>query len=362
MASKNQNEQLTHAAIGQAAVIALVGLFIWFYTFPKYTELSASVQDTNALIRSYNTTESSGIPYNQLRDVINTSWGGKELLWIVQNYQKETEEAIKKVGNLSYLKWLDEMIGDTTDSQALAIDQAKLSSIIPTLSPINNGVDTDAISLKKFISFIEDNIIRQFGLESNTAIGIQNIKYGDGTVIPKTIGSFDSEISFTALNNDIWKMLAYVNTLGHTDILTNTGTATMSGAVPWLMSNPLVIVQGISLQKPLDMNKPNEKNTGQVTLRFYIRGSSEADIVFLTETIQHKQEKIKKSVDELVKRCMGSDACVKKNEVQNLAKKYTEFARSLNLSKKSWVEGIYVLWAALDTLNSIEKELATYNI
>jgi hypothetical protein len=68
--------------------------------------------------------------------------------------------------------------------------------------------------MRRYISFVENNILKQFGIESTAALGIQNIKYGKkGSSTPEVLGSFDTEITFTATNDGIAKMIDYVNTL-----------------------------------------------------------------------------------------------------------------------------------------------------
>jgi hypothetical protein len=47
--------------------------------------------------------------------------------------------------------------------------------------------------------------------------------------MPETIGSFDNEISFKASNQNIAKMIAYINDLGKPDILTDSGSSKIGG-------------------------------------------------------------------------------------------------------------------------------------
>jgi hypothetical protein len=124
--------------------------------------------------------------------------------------------------------------------------------------------------MRRYISFVEENILKQFDIESTAALGIQNIKYGKrGTSMPEVLGSFDTEIGFTSKNIGISKMIDYVNNLGHYEILLDTGSTSAESSA--IMSNPLAMIDSLSLQLPLDLSKPNEENTGRMTIRFYIR-------------------------------------------------------------------------------------------
>ena len=64
-------------------------------------------------------------------------------------------------------------------------------------------------------------------------------------------------------------MINYVNNLGHYEILVDTGST--STAPTTIMSNPLAMIDSLSLEDSLDLNKPNEENAGRMTIRFYIR-------------------------------------------------------------------------------------------
>ena len=48
-------------------------------------------------------------------------------------------------------------------------------------------------------------------------------------------------------------------------------------------------IESLSLQNLLDANNPNVRNTGRVTIRFYVRGSSKEDITFLKEAIKEQE-------------------------------------------------------------------------
>jgi hypothetical protein len=226
------------------------------------------------------------------------------------------------------MTWLDSAIGaSSSDKKKLAIKKARLNSILPTLNPISNNLMEETVSMRKYISFIEENILKQFGIESNAALGIQNIKYGKrGTIMPETLGSFDTEIAFVSTNLGISKMIEYVNTLGHYDLLLDTG-ATSTGPTG-IMSNPLAMIDSLSLQKTLDLSKPNDENTGRMVIRFYIRGSSITDIAYLTETIKSRKEALKKKIDAAILKCSTDITCSGKKNLDLLNRKYSEFLRA----------------------------------
>ena len=60
----------------------------------------------------------------------------------------------------------------------IEIKKARLNSILPTLSPLSNSITEDTVSLKKYISFVEENIIKKYNLDSVASLSLQNISYG----------------------------------------------------------------------------------------------------------------------------------------------------------------------------------------
>lgn len=358
MSTKNQREQLTHTAVWQITVIVLVLIVSWIYVIPRYQTLSETIAATNDIIEKFTSTTNDGIPYTELSILLKNSKWKEELLGIIQSAPKETQSVIKKIGSDPYLTWLGGAISaSTVDKDRLALKKARLNSILPTLNPVSNNVTEETVSMRRYIAFVENNILRQFGIESTAALGIQNIKYGKkGTDMPEVLGSFDTEITFTATNDGITKMIGYINTLGRPDILLDTGSTSTWGT-PDIMSNPLAMINALSLQTTLDPTKPTEENGGRMVLRFYIRWSSLTDIAFLSGNIKARKEALKKKIEINIAACAGELTCPRKKDLDAFSRKYTEFDRAVNQNKpKLGTEMIYALSSQLDSINALEKE------
>ncbi len=175
--------------------------------------------------------------------------------------------------------------------------------------------------------------------------------------MPEVLGSFDTEISFTATNAGIANMIGYINRLGHPEILLDTGS-TSTGGTPAIMSNPLAMIDGLSLQTTLDPTKPDDENSGRMVLRFYIRGSSNTDIAFFTETLKKRKETLKKQIDTSILSCSTEVICTNKKNLDVFFRKYNEFTRATSKNTvKQGTEMIYALSAELDSVYALEKEL-----
>lgn len=153
-------------------------------------------------------------------------------------------------------------------------------------------------------------------------------------------------------------MIDYLNNLGHPEILSDTGTTTPVN-LPEIMSNPIVVVDALSLRTMLDPAKPTEENGGRITLRFYVRGSSATDMDYLAGTLASHIAKLKTRIDMNLKECSADITCTKLKDLQKISYKYNEFIRGTQTENLSTgVEKMYRLSAKLNSINSIEKELS----
>lgn len=358
MSTRNQREQLIHSATGQISIIIGVLICSWLYTIPLYKSLSEGVVNTNAAINTYLTTSKDWIKNAELVKKLKENKWKEELIEVIEAAPGATEEAIKKVWWGAYLTWLDEnIISSAEEKSKLTLKKARLNSILPTLSPISNNLVEETINMRKYISFIETNILKEFWLDSNAALGIQNITYGKkGGDTPEEVGSFNAELTFKATNAGISKMIDYINTLGDPKILTETGNTIEE--TPGVMSNPLAMIDTLSLNETLDMNNPNAENGGRVVIKFYIRGSSPSDITYLAETIKKRKEDLGKKITTTATKCAAENTCSRKKEYQVLTRKFEEFSRAIKVVKPTqWIEWIYVLSNQLDSIIALENEL-----
>lgn len=159
--------------------MAMIILSTWMYVLPDYQVLSRSITDANTAISKFNETTKDGISYPELSTILAATKGKEELLAIIQSAPKETQNVILKTGSEPYMSWLVNAIGaSTSDKKKLAIKKERLNSILPTLNPISNNLAEETVSMRKYIGFVEENILKQFGIDSTAPLGIQNIKYG----------------------------------------------------------------------------------------------------------------------------------------------------------------------------------------
>lgn len=139
------------------------------------------------------------------------------------------------------------------------------------MSPLSGNIEEDNITLKQYVRFIENSILKRFEFDTNLVIGMQGITFGTKNgELPENLGTFEFRLDFKGKNADIIRFIKYINTAGEPSILSSTGILTKE-QIPAVMSNPLITMESFSLQEKLDSDNPSKENSGRATLKFYIR-------------------------------------------------------------------------------------------
>ncbi len=365
MLTNSQREHLVYTAIGQLVTLCVIGIWTYTYVVPGLNAIDDNITAANTSIEKYHKTEMDGLVFEDIVRLIGSKTEYAELLKIMNSDVAETNTILKKdssVGDKSYLEWLKKSIWESTEEkEAISQYKIKLNSILPTLSPVSWNIEEDNITLKKYIRFIETQIVKKFNLDSNLVLWIQWISLWDdvwGT--PSNIGTFDLQIGFKAKNRDIANFIQFINNTGNPDLLTNSGVLAKED-LPVVMSNPLITLMGFWLQDQLNEDDPNGENSGRVTLRFYVRGVSKDDVTYLRENIKMREDELGTSLKNSIDECKSQwPLCIEiKKQLDTFSKKYSEY-KSWTSDKKpnTWdeVNQIYTLAQQASVLKSLEQE------
>lgn len=85
---------------------------------------------------------------------------------------------LKKTTKDPYLTWLTNALNSSDEDRAILRDiRARINSIIPTLSPVSGNIDENSATLRDYIVFVEQKILKTFSLKSLSPIGIESVKY-----------------------------------------------------------------------------------------------------------------------------------------------------------------------------------------
>lgn len=358
MISTSQKEHLTYSLILQCAILAGVGILAWTYIIPWIKDINASEAAAQASIVNYNAVKKNGLTFDDLgKKLSDTKWK-EELLKIIRAAPDDTRTVITKSiwSDADYIQWLNNsMLNSDEDKKKLTQAKQKINSILPTLSPISSSVNEEYITLKEYIRFIEGKFLATYDIKSNIVLGIQGINYpteGKAT----SVGTFDLRLDFRATNKNIQNLITYVNNSGNPEILSFSWVLT-DDKVPKILSNPLMTIEALSLENTLDTTRPDAINNGRVTVRFYVRGSSVEDILFLKGAISTRLNTLNTDIQKAIDECSKqSGLCSNNKKLDEIQEKYMEFVRSLNSSNWTTTDDISILGQTATSLQSLDNE------
>lgn len=152
-------------------------------------------------------------------------------------------------------------------------------------------------------------------------------------------------------------MLNYIQSLGEPSVFNESGLLPNS---PKVMSNPLVTIESLTLDKIIAMDSPNAMNTGHLKLKFYVRGSSSSDKDFLLESFNKRRDELGEKIATAIKNCEMNATCVQGEEFKKIQKKFNQFTSSFSDSianpNRNNVEAVYMIGQQIQSLKSISDE------
>lgn len=375
MISTSQKEHLTYSLILQIAILVGIWIVVWNYIIPGFTKISKDHEKVITTIEKYNTVKTSWLTFEELwAELAKLKWK-EELLKIIDAAKTEARNVIVKTDGWDYLEWLERTINESSiDKNNLRAVKMLINSILPTLSPSSSNIDEEYMTLKSYIQFIEKKFLEKYKINSNIVLWVQWISYW-ADPLAKNVWNFELRLDFQATNNDIQDLITFINESWNPSYLTwnqltilpedtdNTIRAKVlkllktedSNSV--LLTNPLMTIEALSLENTLDANNPDLINNWRITIRFYVRGSSQEDIVFLRESIVTRKDELSKKIKDVIKECDAQELlCAELTKLKSFEKKYNEFLRSLVWA--NWIESgdILVLSQTSTSLRALDDE------
>lgn len=366
MISTSQKEHLTYTLIGQSLTLTAVVLIIWQYIIPGFAQIDRSLEKAVKEISSYNEARDKWYDYGRLTAILTEMWNKDELIKIIQATPDETKKALQKEWRGEYLSWIKNAINASEeDKKKLAQSKKKINSILPTLSPISANIDEENITLKQYIKFIEWRLFKDFNLDTNMSLGIQALNYGGMSAgIPSSIGTFDLRLDFKAPNEDVKRLIDFINTSGNPKILSQSWLLT-EDQIPEMMSNPLITMESFSLQDTLDLNNPAKINAWRMGIRFYLRGGSKDDVTYLKDSLRTRKEELSRKVESTINECQKNEMlCSQLPRLKKFQGKYREFIRGIAEESNTsgiGINDIYSISQEVISLRNLESEFESFN-
>lgn len=366
-------EQLTYKAILQITFILIAVLLTIFYTQPKLAEVNDKVAQANITLENYKKLNENGIEFNVLKNKIKTvGWYESLIALIDENIEEannqpkdisedkkmpEVKNIIKKEGNDPYLTWLTSVSNSTTEEkEKIKIEKSKINTILPTLSPITDSTNEESVTLRNYIAYVEQNILKKYNILSFSPLGITGINYNENQKDSKNpIGNFQLELNFNTSSDNVAKLIEYIKTSGKPDILDKNYNWTIAG----IMSNPLITIDSLSVNDTFEKNSTKDI-TGKMTFSFYIRGSHTSDQLYIFESLIRKQNEFEAEIKKSIESCKTSGTCSNIEKLENISKKFDELNRSFKTiyeaKKGNTLEAMYLLTQQIQSLKLIESE------
>jgi hypothetical protein len=386
MISTSQREHLTYSLILQLAILAWLAIVTWTYILPWIKEINANEVATINTVEQFKKIKESWLTLEELWLELWNTQGKEELLKIIRASPDEARTVITKSGQGDYIDWLYQAIWESSkDRNDLKAVKMLINSILPTMSPTSSAIDEEYMTLKSYITFIEKKFLNEFNISSNIVLWVQGISYGADTWA-KNVWSFELRLDFSASNDNIQRLITYVNRSWNPELLSWTGiniwpddtdktirtkittylkaASKNSSKTNWentddsvLLANPLMTIESLSLENVLDARKPDDINNWRVTIRFYVRGSSQEDITFLQSYLSTRKENLNKEITSAITECKAQDLlCANLSKLEAFEKKYNEFSRSLGGTKWLQSTDIAILWQASVSLRALDEE------
>ncbi len=354
-------EQLKYTVGLQVGLTVLAVIFTMLYTLPKMEATSLQIEAANQAITAHDEILNNGISYDALPSVIANMENTVELSELVtKNGEKIIPFLVKTDPSKTYSDWLTDVMNTSEDDRIRIMDaQSKINSIIPTLSPLSRNQTIKSVTLRDYVTFVEKILLSNNGITSFSPIGISGVTYQEteegGLAHP--VGVFTTDIELETNNANIIKLLNLVSSLGDPSVLSEKD---ISSNPPAIMSNPLVTIESLNLEKVPDSDNPSIKNTGNIVLNFYVRGSSSTDRDYLIEAFNKRKNALAREIGVKIEECKANSSCVSLDALQNVQKKFLQFddslAKILQEQSENTIEVTYIIAQQISLLQSLRSE------
>ncbi len=170
--------------VAHVVILGAVLAVVMMGVFPRYEEFQPMIDEANALNADIERLTSDGLDGNAFVGIATSSLGVPRDSAVFRDMTK-LREAIKKPANVpdAYLTWLSDEV-QLSEKRNLEIQHNReiLSSILPRFISANkdiiNTVESEnSLTLENFIRYLESRILKQFDLESGSAIGLADIEF-----------------------------------------------------------------------------------------------------------------------------------------------------------------------------------------
>lgn len=191
---KKKKDRLIKGIVLNTLVLVGCIIYVIMVIWPKYTDINATIDKTNAISAHMSSLEKNGVDKDSFADLLKRLGKTQEVPENTFADSAKLNTVLAKPATVTkdYLSWLlDESAKLSTLDKEIQQNDQILGNIIPVfLSPSLTSSDTEIdnrITLASFISYVEKDILGKYTLTSYAPLGIANITFPDKTDTPINI-------------------------------------------------------------------------------------------------------------------------------------------------------------------------------
>lgn len=313
---KKRKEQLTRSMVLNGFVVTVCLVLGMTFILPQYEEIELQVNQANALITSINTHKNDGMTVGEFTTAL-ASAGKAAKNPIFADKEKVAEAMAKDPKHAgTYYEWLNQEVGKESlgrYDQMIAAKREIIGNVIPTFTETLPGgdadFDKDRITMASFIKHIEENIFKQFKVNTYGQLGIDKVNFDNSKNSIVNIGTFKVDFQIEGQNYQLLKLIQYIQDSGKVKVengkLVSLAPISKNKKDPSLseLNNLLMTIENLEAESSFE--DPELKNRVNLSLSFYVKGRTYASLIEIRSMVSKKVSTLKSEIEALAKSCSG---------------------------------------------------------
>lgn len=288
---KKRKERLTRSMVLNGFVVTIALVLGFTFIYPQYEEIELQVNQANALISNIDKLRNDGMTAGEFTSALSAA-GGKSAQNPIFNDKEKITEAMAKDPQYtgSYYEWLNQEVGKESLGRYDDIIAAKreiIGNVIPTFTESLPGTDAafdkDRITMASFIKHIEENLFKQFKVNTYGQLGVDKVSFDNSKSSIVNIGTFKVDFQIEGQNSQLIKLIEYIQNSGKVKIengkLVALYPTSKNKKDPTLsdLNNLLITIENLEAENAFD--DPELKNRMNLSLSFYVKGRTYSSLV-----------------------------------------------------------------------------------
>lgn len=313
---KKRKEQLTRSMVLNGFVVTVCLVLGMTFILPQYEEIELQVNQANALITSINTHKNDGMTVGEFTTAL-ASAGKAAKNPIFADKEKVAEAMAKDPKHTgTYYEWLNQEVGKESlgrYDQMIAAKREIIGNVIPTFTETLPGgdadFDKDRITMASFIKHVEENIFKQFKVNTYGQLGIDKVNFDNSKNSIVNIGTFKVDFQIEGQNYQLLKLIQYIQDSGKVKVengkLVSLAPISKNKKDPSLseLNNLLMTIENLEAESSFE--DPELKNRVNLSLSFYVKGRTYASLIEIRSMVSKKVSTLKSEIESLAKSCSG---------------------------------------------------------